>query len=93
MIGLPPQSPNARGGAAGGQRRGEHISLPALDASAITQIAADVLGGDPSPDLLALAESSRGSPFLLVELLEESSVRNEAGLARAEADQMTAATA
>jgi DNA-binding CsgD family transcriptional regulator len=63
---------------------GEYMTLPALDASAITQIAGDVLGGDPSPDLLALAESSRGSPFLLVELLagllEEDSVRNEAGV-------------
>ena len=49
---------------------GQRLRLQALPRKVVTSIAADVLGADPAPGLLELAERAHGNPFLLVELLE-----------------------
>ncbi|GAA4584085.1 LuxR family transcriptional regulator [Planotetraspora phitsanulokensis] len=43
--------------------------LEALDEQAVTEVATDVLGAAPGPDVLALAALAEGNPFLLVETL------------------------
>ncbi len=59
------------------------IALGPLDHAGVAQMAADILGAEPDPELLKMAERPAGSPFLLVELLsglrEEGLVRVESG--------------
>jgi DNA-binding CsgD family transcriptional regulator/tetratricopeptide (TPR) repeat protein len=45
------------------------LVLDPLDERAVAEIAADVLGAPPGPDVLELAAGARGNPFLLTELL------------------------
>ncbi|TQL90810.1 AAA ATPase-like protein [Actinoallomurus bryophytorum] len=45
------------------------VTMGALARPAVAEIAADVLGVAPSPELLALVAGAGGNPFLLVELL------------------------
>jgi ATP/maltotriose-dependent transcriptional regulator MalT len=49
------------------------IMLEALDDQAVAEVAADVLGAVPAPDVLAVAALAEGLPFLLVESLEQLS--------------------
>ncbi|MEO3807932.1 AAA family ATPase [Sphaerisporangium sp. B11E5] len=67
------------------------VPLGPLRGDAVAEVAADVLGAVPQPDLLALAEGAGGNAFLLSELLaglrEEDAVDirgGRAGLRRAE---------
>jgi predicted ATPase len=60
--------------------------LRRLDRAAVAQVAADVLGGPPGDDLLALAYSAQGNPFFLMELL--AGLRDE-GLAVARGGRVT----
>ncbi|CAA9248263.1 MAG: hypothetical protein AVDCRST_MAG41-1806, partial [uncultured Corynebacteriales bacterium] len=68
----------------------ELVELRPLDAPAVAQISADVLGGLPDQQVLASASRAGGIPLLLVELLrglrDEGLVRLEAGTARLVAD-------
>ena len=61
------------------------IVLGPLDRTGVAQMTADLLGAEPSSDLLKMAERPAGNPFLLVELLsglrEEGLVRVESGRA------------
>jgi DNA-binding NarL/FixJ family response regulator len=45
------------------------VTMGALAQPAVAEIATDVLGAPPSPELLALLAGADGNPFLLVELL------------------------
>jgi DNA-binding CsgD family transcriptional regulator len=58
-------------------------TLRRLEASAVAEVAADMLGATPDPDLLDLAESARGNPFQLTELLgglrDEQLIQFDAG--------------
>ncbi|WP_269750608.1 helix-turn-helix transcriptional regulator [Microbispora sp. ATCC PTA-5024] len=47
------------------------ITLRALDEAAVADVATDVLGAVPEPDVLALTHLADGNPFLLVDLLEK----------------------
>lgn len=62
------------------------IALGPLDDRAVAEIAADFLGAPPGPDVLEVAASAKGNPFLLVELLRtwviEGAVKVDAGGAR-----------
>ena len=64
----------------------QRLSLEPLSDDAVAEVAADVLGGEPGPGVLALAARAHGSPFLLMELLlgllEESMVEIEDGMLR-----------
>jgi DNA-binding CsgD family transcriptional regulator len=55
------------------------LRLDRLDAAAVSQVVADIVGAAPDATLLELAEGAKGNPFLLVELLhglvEEGLVR------------------
>ena len=57
------------------------LHLDPLDEDAITQVVADLTGGRPDPALLRMTRLTRGSPFLLVELVrglqEEALIRVE----------------
>jgi DNA-binding CsgD family transcriptional regulator len=65
------------------ERGAARIELRPLDDSAVEAIVRDVLGAEPSPDLLEVAESAKGVPFFLQELLfglsEEGLIRREDG--------------
>jgi DNA-binding CsgD family transcriptional regulator len=47
----------------------ERVVLDPLDAVAVAQVAADVVGAEPDQALLRMADGAGGNPFLLVELL------------------------
>jgi ATP/maltotriose-dependent transcriptional regulator MalT len=68
------------------------ITLEALDEKAVAEVASDVLGAAPGPDVLALAALAEGSPFLLVETLgklhAEGLVETADGHARLASDQL-----
>jgi DNA-binding CsgD family transcriptional regulator len=69
------------------EREGAHrIVLKPLDDEAVREVAEDVLGGVPEPDVLALAAGAGGNPFLLVELLgglrDETAVEAAGGRVR-----------
>lgn len=49
------------------------VSLPPLDADAVAALAADVLGEDPSPALVARLEGASGNPLFVIEYLRASS--------------------
>ena len=70
----------------------EVVRLDPLAADAVSQIAADVLEAQPDEKLLQKAQTMRGNPFLLVELLrglqEEGIVAIEAGRTRLLDDRM-----
>ncbi|HVB50148.1 MAG TPA: AAA family ATPase [Acidimicrobiales bacterium] len=61
------------------------IVLGPLEDRAVARVAADILLSEPGYDLLQVATSARGAPYLLVELLsglrEEDLVRVESGVA------------
>ncbi|HEX6519739.1 MAG TPA: AAA family ATPase [Streptosporangiaceae bacterium] len=73
------------GRAAAGLRRhgAEKTILGRLDRAAVAQVTADVLGAAPDETVLGLAESARGNPFYLMEMLsglrEEHLVSIDAG--------------
>ncbi|WP_158566693.1 helix-turn-helix transcriptional regulator [Actinomadura craniellae] len=46
------------------------IELRPLDYVATAEVATDILGAEPGPDLLALAEEAGGAPYVLTELFE-----------------------
>ncbi|WP_158566694.1 helix-turn-helix transcriptional regulator [Actinomadura craniellae] len=46
------------------------IKLRLLDRVATAKVVADVLGAEPGPELLALAEEAGGAPYVLIELFE-----------------------
>jgi DNA-binding CsgD family transcriptional regulator/tetratricopeptide (TPR) repeat protein len=56
----------------------ERLVLEPLDGDAVAEVAEDVLGAVPEPDLLGLAAGAGGNPFLLVELL--GGLRDEAAI-------------
>ncbi|WP_405143956.1 AAA family ATPase [Sphaerisporangium sp. NBC_01403] len=62
------------------------VELGPLPDDVVAEVAADVLGAVPQPDLLALAAGAGGNPFLLTELLsgmrEEGTVEVAGGRAR-----------
>jgi DNA-binding CsgD family transcriptional regulator/predicted negative regulator of RcsB-dependent stress response len=68
------------------ERGADRIELQSLDDVAVTQIVMDIVGADPTPDLLEVTESAKGVPFFLQELvlglLEEGLIRVENGEAR-----------
>ncbi|MCW2877378.1 MAG: ATPase-like protein [Sphaerisporangium sp.] len=68
------------------QHGATRTELGALPDDVVTVVAADVLGAVPQPDVLALAATAGGNPFLLTELLaglsEEGSVEISGGRAR-----------
>ncbi|MFI7639368.1 AAA family ATPase [Nonomuraea sp. NPDC049400] len=47
----------------------DRVVLGPLDDLAVAEIAADTFGAPPGPDMLELAATAKGNPFLLVELL------------------------
>ncbi|MFC5754575.1 helix-turn-helix transcriptional regulator [Actinomadura rugatobispora] len=57
------------------------VVLGPLDERAVAEVAADVLGAPPGPDVLAMAASADGNPFLLVELLRAREREGAAGAA------------
>jgi DNA-binding CsgD family transcriptional regulator len=61
------------------------LVLGPLDAGAVAQVAADIIGAAPGQSVLDLAARAHGSPFLLIELFrglkEEALVRIESGSA------------
>jgi DNA-binding CsgD family transcriptional regulator len=63
----------------------EYLVLGPLDADSVARVVADLVHAEPGPDLLQMAARTRGSPFLLSELLlglrEEELIRVEAGRA------------
>ncbi|WP_214415309.1 BREX system ATP-binding domain-containing protein [Sphaerisporangium fuscum] len=63
----------------------ERVELGPLPGDAVAEVAADVLGAAPQPDVLALAAGAGGNPLLLTELLtglrEEGSVEAREGRA------------
>jgi DNA-binding CsgD family transcriptional regulator len=67
-------------------RGADRIELRPLDDVAVTQIVMDIVGAEPTPELLEVTESARGVPFFLEELLfgllEEGLIRVENGEAR-----------
>ena len=68
------------------ERGADRIALQPLDDVAVTQIVMDIVGAEPTPDLLEVTESAKGVPFFLEELLfgllEEGLIRVENGEAR-----------
>jgi DNA-binding CsgD family transcriptional regulator len=62
-----------------------HVSLGAVDAEAVAQIAGDMMGASADESLSRLANMSHGNPFLVVELLrgldEEDRLHVDAGRA------------
>jgi DNA-binding CsgD family transcriptional regulator len=64
----------------------ERCPLGPLGDDALTEIAIDMLGAMPDPDLVALAAGAGGNPYLLIELLtglrDEGAVRISGGRAR-----------
>lgn len=68
------------------ERGADRIALGPLDDVAVTQIVMDIVGAEPTPDLLEVSESAKGVPFFLEELLfgllEEGLIRVENGEAR-----------
>ncbi|WP_158566782.1 helix-turn-helix transcriptional regulator [Actinomadura craniellae] len=68
------------------------IALQPLDAAARAEIATDVLGAEPGPDLLTLADEAGGAPYILVELfeglLDEGAVEIADGRARLTSHQV-----
>jgi DNA-binding CsgD family transcriptional regulator len=89
---LPARRMTGRGDAAGRlfdvmeHEGAERCSLGPLDDGALTEIAIDMLGAMPDPDLVALAAGAGGNPYLLTELLaglrDEGAVRISGGRAR-----------
>lgn len=73
------------------------VTLGALPPAAIADVARDVLGAEPDPALLALAEGTNGAPFWLSELLrglcEQGLVEATEGVARLRARQVPARVA
>jgi DNA-binding CsgD family transcriptional regulator len=69
-----------------GRDGAERCSLGPLDDDALTEIAVDMLGAMPDPDLVALAAGAGGNPYLFTELLaglrDEGAVRISGGRAR-----------
>jgi DNA-binding CsgD family transcriptional regulator len=67
-------------------RGADRIELQPLDDVAVTQIVMDIVGAEPTPDLLEVTESAKGVPFFLEELLfglvEDELIRVENGEAR-----------
>jgi DNA-binding CsgD family transcriptional regulator len=65
------------------ERGADRVELQPLDDAAVAQIARDVIGAEPTPDLLEVTESAKGVPFFLEELLfgllEENLIRLESG--------------
>lgn len=63
----------------------QRLRLGPLDEAAVAQVVGDTLQAEPDPGLLEVAETARGNPFLLVELLlgllEEGLARVESGRA------------
>ncbi|MEA2201183.1 MAG: hypothetical protein QOI89_1779 [Solirubrobacteraceae bacterium] len=77
-------SPDLRAALADLDERGaDRIELQPLGDVAVTQIVMDIVGADPTPDLLEVTESAKGVPFFLQELvlglLEEGLIRVENG--------------
>jgi DNA-binding CsgD family transcriptional regulator/tetratricopeptide (TPR) repeat protein len=77
-------SPDLRAALAELDERGaDRIELQPLGDVAVTQIVMDIVGADPTPDLLEVTESAKGVPFFLQELvlglLEEGLIRVENG--------------
>jgi DNA-binding CsgD family transcriptional regulator/tetratricopeptide (TPR) repeat protein len=68
------------------ERGADRIELRALDAVAVTELVMDIVGAEPTSDLLEVAESAKGVPFFLEELLfgllEEGLICVENGEAR-----------
>jgi DNA-binding CsgD family transcriptional regulator/tetratricopeptide (TPR) repeat protein len=68
------------------ERGADQIELQPLDDVAVTQIVLDIVGAEPTSDLLEVTESAKGVPFFLEELLfgllEEGLIRVENGMAR-----------
>jgi DNA-binding CsgD family transcriptional regulator len=68
------------------ERGADRIELQQLDDVAVTQIVTDIVGAEPTPELLEVTESAKGVPFFLQELLlgllEEGLIRVEDGEAR-----------
>jgi DNA-binding CsgD family transcriptional regulator len=68
------------------ERGADRIELRPLDDVAVTQIVTDIVGPEPTPDLLEVTESAKGVPFFLEELLfgllEEGLICVEDGEAR-----------
>ncbi len=68
------------------ERGADRIELQPVDDVAVTQIVMDIVGAEPTPDLLEVSESAKGVPFFLEELLlgllEEDLIRVENGEAR-----------
>ncbi|RAY11577.1 hypothetical protein DPM19_30225 [Actinomadura craniellae] len=68
------------------------IALRLLDAAARAEIATDILGAEPEPDLLTLADQAGGSPYVLTELyeglLDEGAVEIADGRARLTSHQV-----
>lgn len=63
-------SPDLRAAFAELAERGAHrIELQPLDDAAVAEIVRDVVGAEPTPDLLEVTESAKGVPFFLQELL------------------------
>ncbi|RAY11576.1 hypothetical protein DPM19_30220 [Actinomadura craniellae] len=62
------------------------IELRPLDRAATAEVAIDVLGAEPDPALLALADEAGGAPYVLTELfeglLDEGAVERAGGRAR-----------
>jgi DNA-binding CsgD family transcriptional regulator len=67
-------------------RGADRIELRPLDDVAVRQIAMDIVGAEPTPELLEVTESAKGVPFFLEELLfglvDEGLIRVENGEAR-----------
>ncbi|GAA2404213.1 LuxR family transcriptional regulator [Actinomadura vinacea] len=51
------------------QEGATRVEVEPLDERAVTEISTDVLGAPPGPDVLEMAASAQGNPFLLLELL------------------------
>ena len=66
------------------ERGAERVDLRPLDDAAVAEVATDIVGAEPTPELLEVTESAKGVPFFLKELLfglvEEGLVRPDRGM-------------
>jgi DNA-binding CsgD family transcriptional regulator len=66
-----------------GERGAHRIELQPLDEAAVAEVVRDVVGAEPTPELLEVTDSAKGVPFFLEELLfgllEEDLLRVEQG--------------
>jgi len=66
-----------------GERGAHRIELQPLDEAAVAEVVRDVVGAEPTPELLEVTDSAKGVPFFLEELLfgllEEDLLRVEHG--------------